>query len=79
MPTPTLAEVLDFEAEHPGSGGVKATRISERFGIVPVRYYQLLHQYIRTTEALLHDPVLTNRVRAQMGARTAARAERRTR
>lgn len=79
MTTPTLVEVLDFEAANPGpAGGRKATRIRDRFGITPTRYYQLLILYTNTPAALQHDPVTTHRVMADTAHRIRTRTERET-
>lgn len=63
MPTPTVPELLDFEAAHATTRrGVKEEAIRARFGIPPIRYYQLLGRAITTEQAVQHDPITTRRV-----------------
>jgi hypothetical protein len=73
---PTVAEVLDFEAQNPNPGGHKEERIRRRFGIRAARYYQLLNTYARTPEALAHDPITTNRILDRQTANTETRRKR---
>lgn len=62
-PPLTVAELLDFEAAHPGiHPGAKETTIRATFGISSIRYHQLLNQALMTREALQHDPFTTNRL-----------------
>lgn len=64
-PEPTDAELLTFEAAHdPGAHtGRKDEAIHKQLGIRPARYYQLLGRLIWLEDALLIDPMLTNRLR----------------
>lgn len=77
MSTPTLEQVLDFEAANPGAGGVKTHRIRTVLGVSAPRYWQLLHRYVRTREAAEHDPATTRRVLDLMARHTTTREERR--
>ena len=77
MTTPTLAEVIDFEAAHPGpAGGAKSTLIRDQLELTPIRYYQLLILYSNTPEALEHDPVTTHRILRDTSNRIRSRTER---
>lgn len=55
--------MLDFEREWWATSGSKEAAISERFGITPVRYYQLLNRVLGSHAALAYDPVTANRLR----------------
>lgn len=72
-PQPTVAQLLDFAAAHPGrhTGNTEAA-IREHFGIHYARYYLLLDRAIHTAAALEHDPVTTHRLLRE--EQTAARA-----
>lgn len=63
--TPTLAQVLSFEARPFKNGDVKEHQIRVEFDISAVRYYQLLNRYVDTEEATQLDPITTRRVIAQ--------------
>lgn len=77
MSTPTLAEVLDFEAAHPGpAGGSKRTLIRDLLGVTATRYYQLLILYSNTPEALAYDPATTHRILRDTSNRIRSRTER---
>lgn len=55
--TPTVEELLDFEAAHPKHTGVKAAAIERRFGISPARYYVLLGRAARSLEGMRYDAI----------------------
>lgn len=75
--TPTIEQLLDFAAAHPGkiTGRVdEALRAELR--ITPVRYLQLLQDAIQTEEAAAHDPLTTHRLRREAEHRARIRAAR---
>jgi hypothetical protein len=57
--------------------GAKQQAVRDRFGLSPVRYYQLLNALIDTQAALEHDPVLVHRLQDLRDARTRQRSVRR--
>jgi hypothetical protein len=59
----TPAELLDFEAEHPGHQPGKEDAIIRQLGIPPARYYQLLHRAARSAEGIAYDPITARLVR----------------
>ncbi|AXN43402.1 hypothetical protein MM1218R_01454 [Mycobacterium marinum] len=61
--------MIDLEREWWATPGGKETAIRERFGMSPVRYYQLLSQLLAVPAALAHDPVTINRLRRIRSAR----------
>ncbi|WP_405373462.1 MULTISPECIES: DUF3263 domain-containing protein [unclassified Microbacterium] len=61
MPTP--AQLLDFEARHPGHPKHKEEAIERELGVTAARYYQLLGRVIDQPEALGLDPMLVHRLR----------------
>lgn len=65
MPSPTIAELLDFEADHPNHTGSKEIRIRDELGITPARYYQLLHRAADTKEGQAHNPATARAIRAR--------------
>ena len=74
---PTIAQLLDFAAAHPGPHTSRTdTDIREQLRITPTRYIQLLIDAITTPEALQHDPVTTNRLLREQAASAATRARR---
>jgi hypothetical protein len=76
MATPTVPELLDFEAAHASvSRGRKEEAVRARFGIPLIRYYQLLQRAVTTQEAAQHDPITTRRVTEQMTRRLHSRQE----
>lgn len=74
---PTIAQLLDFAAAHPGPHTSRTDMdVREQLRITPTRYIQLLIDAITTPEALQHDPVTTNRLLREQAASAAARARR---
>jgi len=60
---PTAAELLDFEATHPGHPGRKVHEIEAAFGGMPAaRYYQLVFRAAQSLEGQAHDPVTAHQV-----------------
>lgn len=55
--------VLDIERAHPLHSSAKDRLISDRLGISPVRFYQVLGRVVSTEAALAADPMLVRRVR----------------
>lgn len=76
MPTPTIPELLDYEAQWRRHSGAKEEAIRADLNIPPARYYQLLSRAIDTREALEHDPMLTHRLRRQREERISRQARR---
>ncbi|MEU4883091.1 DUF3263 domain-containing protein [Streptomyces althioticus] len=66
-------EVLALERRGVVSPGAKERVIREELGLVPVRYYQLLHALLDDPRALAHDPVTVNRLRRVREARRGER------
>ena len=64
----TPADLLTFEAQWWQHMGIKERAIRERFGLSPIRYYQVLNLYVDTDAAVRQDPVTTRRLRAVRGA-----------
>lgn len=65
-PPPTIEQLLDFAAAHPGRfTGHHDEAIRTELHVTPARYFQLLSRAIRTPAALEHDPVTTHRLRRQ--------------
>jgi hypothetical protein len=65
-------EVLDFEAASAAGvprPGVKDKAIRDRFGVSPIRYYQLLNRLLDCPAAAAHQPVLVGRLRRLRGRR----------
>ena len=58
----TPAELIHFEAAHPGNNSDKETTLRAR-GIAPARYYMLLHRAAYTVEGITADPVTARMVR----------------
>lgn len=70
---PTAAELLDFEARHPGHPMTKGESIASRFGMTEARYYMLLHRAALSREGQAHDAVTAHRVTRLAERRTSAR------
>ncbi|QTV80015.1 DUF3263 domain-containing protein [Microbacterium sp. NIBRBAC000506063] len=68
--------ILALEAGWPRHGGAKEEAIRTDLGLAPARYYQLLGRLVDTEAALVHDPLLVQRLRRIRDARGAERAER---
>lgn len=74
---PTVEQLLDFAAAHPGKlDGHTAVILRNELGITEVRYLQLLGEAIHTEEALAHDPLTTYRLRREADQRARAREAR---
>lgn len=71
---PSLEQLLDFEAKHPGFTGRKLDAIRATFDLGPANYFQFLNRAIRTPQALEHNPMLVTRLLALIEQRTRARA-----
>lgn len=72
----TPADLLAFEARWPHHTSAKGERIRSELGITPVRFYQLLHRFVMTREALEADPLTARRVRDQLHAAQERRSRR---
>lgn len=68
--------ILAFEKSWWRQVGAKEQAITERIGLTPTRYYQLLNELIDRPEALRHDPVLVQRLRRQRARRQRMRSPR---
>lgn len=68
--------ILDLERSWWQNAGSKENAIRERFGMRPVRYYQLLVGLVTREDALAHDPLLINRLRRIADARRDGRRAR---
>lgn len=79
MTEPTNEQLLAFEAANsPGKHtSRKEVAIRDELGIRPTRYYVLLGRLIWLEDALLIDPMLTNRLRRLSMERKAEHARRR--
>jgi hypothetical protein len=66
MTTPTVTELIDFEAEWPTHSSEKTDEIRTRWGLTLPRYYQLRNAAALTEEALAHDPMTTKRIHARL-------------
>jgi hypothetical protein len=67
--------ILSFERswwQHPGS---KASAITERFGLSPTRYYQLVNALLDDPDALAADPLVVRRLRRARRDRRRVRLE----
>jgi hypothetical protein len=75
---PALSErdmrLLTFERGTWRNAGAKEQAITEALGITATRYYQLLNELIDSAEALMFDPVLVKRLRAQRARRQRMRS-----
>lgn len=69
--------ILDMENRLWIQPGPKETAILLELGLMPGRYYQLLNKLLDDPRALVHNPVLVNRLRRRREAFRAARAARR--
>lgn len=68
--------LLAFERRSWRSAGVKEQAIHEVLGISSTRYYQLLNELIDAPAALVFDPALVKRLRAQRSRRQRMRSPR---
>ncbi len=66
--------LLAFERGTWRNAGAKEQAITETLGITATRYYQLLNKLIDSPEALVFDPVLVKRLRAQRTRRQRMRS-----
>lgn len=65
--------VLALEARYWRTPSAKEAAIREQLGLAPTRYYQLLSGLLDRPAALVHDPVLINRLRRLREQRRARR------
>lgn len=56
-------QILAFEQGWWRRAGAKEQAIRDTFGLSATRYYQLLNRLLDEPAALVHDPVLVNRLR----------------
>lgn len=63
MLTDQQRAMLDMEREFWATPGGKEDAIVQRFGMTPLRYYQLLTRLLTVPAALVYDPVTVNRLR----------------
>lgn len=61
MPTPTTAQLLNFEAAHPDIRGEVDGLIRRELGITPARYCQLLMRAAVSLEGQAYDPITAHR------------------
>lgn len=74
---PTVAQLLDFAAAHPGKiTGAVDELLRRDLGIPAIRYQQLLTQAIQTQEALAYDPLTTRRLIREAARRASTREAR---
>ena len=66
--------LLAFERGTWRTAGAKEQAIVEVLGISATRYYQLLNELIDSPDALMFDPVLVKRLRAQRARRQRMRS-----
>ena len=70
---PALSEhdlsVLSFERGTWRTAGAKEQAIADVLGLTATRYYQVLNELIDRPEALMFDPLLVKRLRAQRARR----------
>ena len=66
--------LLAFERGIWRTPGAKEQAIVEVLGISATRYYQLLNELIDSPDALMFDPVLVKRLRAQRARRQRMRS-----
>jgi hypothetical protein len=71
--TPTVGEMLDFEAAHPGHSGWKGEDIRRDLGIEPARYYMLLGRAVDSDEGRQHAPILAREISSRLARHRAAR------
>lgn len=64
MPTPTPAQLIDFESAHPTHSGARDELIRRELGITPARYVVLLKRAVVSMEGIRHDPLAAGRIRA---------------
>lgn len=68
--------MLTFERQWWKYAGAKEQAIRDLFDLNSTRYYMLLGQLIDRPEALVHDPMLVNRLRRLRGERGRRRRDR---
>jgi len=64
MPTPTPAQLIDFEKGHPAHSGARDELIRRELGITPPRYVVLLKRAVMSMEGIRHDALAAGRIRA---------------
>jgi hypothetical protein len=67
--------ILRFEQSWWQLPGPKGLAITERLGLSPARYYQLLNALLDDPEASAHDPLLVRRLLRQRRERRRTRVE----
>lgn len=78
-PDDRTCALLDFEREwavRPDDAGDKSAAISQRFGISPARYYQLLARLVDQPAAMSYDPLTVRRLRRRRDERRNQRTAR---
>jgi len=79
MLTDTETEMLDFERAWWKHAGARDTAVTERFGMSPTRYFQVLNALIDRPEALAADPLTVKRLLRLRDARRQQRSSTRLR
>jgi hypothetical protein len=67
--------ILSFERSWWQLPGSKAAAITERFGLSPTRYYQLVNALLDDPDALAADPLVVRRLRRARRDRRRVRFE----
>jgi hypothetical protein len=65
--------IIDYERSWWVVPGRKASRIRERFGLSPTRYYKMLNELLNQPDAMEYDPLLVRRLRRDRDRRRRAR------
>lgn len=68
--------ILDVERRTWINRGAKEQAIIADLGYAPTRYYQALNRLLEDEAALVHDPVLVNRLRRTRDSRLRSRRDR---
>jgi hypothetical protein len=66
-------DILGFEHKWLRHAGAKEEAIRVEFGLSAARYYQVLNNLLDSPAALVHDPVLVNRLQRLRDVRAAQR------
>ncbi|MGK9222088.1 MULTISPECIES: DUF3263 domain-containing protein [unclassified Microbacterium] len=72
MPTPTPAQLIDFEKAHWEHSGTKEEAIRRELGLTPPRYYVLLLRAVADLEGIRHDALWAARIRRRFDGSRAA-------
>lgn len=67
-------DILGFEHRWLRQTGAKEEAIRVQFGLSAARYYQVLNNLLDSPAALVHDPVLVNRLQRLQDVRAAQRS-----